>query len=453
MTALEEGDSGRPRPAGSERRQPKSATGVQRLAEDTMSAFRIALLIVCLCGSPLFADWTYEVTGGKDEAQSALVSLPLPAKTQVPEAVSVTGPDGKPFKAQVIPAGAPGLDPGQAQVMVLVSDVKPGQSIRLLVKPVARTNPEKGQGLEWKMADSHPAELWRHEKGKDVRVLSFVGNRFDPNATPPGKQALQNPTIKPYHHVFDPATGTVQLTNGPVGQYPHHRGIFYGFNKISYGGQSADTWHCRGGEGTVAGDPQIAETGALFALHRLPVTWNGQDGKAFAEEIRQLLVSPGPQGIQIDFSSELRTSLASGVKLDGDPQHAGFHFRASAAMEKNTKQTYFLRPEGKGNLGEERNWDPKTKKGPVNLPWDAMCFELEGKRYSVLYLDHPNNPKEARQSERCYGRIGTYFVYELTPQKPLVVHYRLWIQEGELTTEQCEAMSRAFTQQAKVVAK
>jgi hypothetical protein len=134
----------------------------------------------------------------------------------------------------------------------------------------------------------------------------------------------------------------------------------------------------------------------------------------------------------IDFTSELRTTLDS-VKLDGDPQHAGFHFRANSAMEKDTKNTYFLRPDGKGELGVEKNWDPKTKQGPVNLPWDAMSFMLEGKRYTVLYLDHPSNPKEARQSERCYGRIGTYFEYELTPKKPLVVRYRLWIQEGERT--------------------
>jgi Family of unknown function (DUF6807) len=122
-------------------------------------------------------------------------------------------------------------------------------------------------------------------------------------------------------------------------------------------------------------------------------------------------------------------------------------------MEKDTKNTYFLRPDGKGELGVEKNWDPKTKKGPVNLPWDAMSFVLEGKRYTVLYLDHPSNPKEARQSERCYGRIGTYFEYQLMPQKPLVVHYRLWIQEGEMTVEQCEALSKSFTQEVKVVAK
>jgi hypothetical protein len=191
----------------------------------------------------------------------------------------------------------------------------------------------------------------------------------------------------------------------------------------------------------------------LFGLHRLNVSWHGQDGGKFADEERELAFFPMKNGLLVDFRSRLTTDIADGVKLDGDPQHAGFHFRANSAMEKDTKDTYFLRPDGKGEMGQEKNWDPKTKKGPVNLPWDAMSFVLEGKRYTVLYLDHPDNPKEARQSERCYGRIGTYFEYKLTPQKPLFVRYRLWIQDGEMTVEQCEALSRAFTEPVKVEVK
>jgi hypothetical protein len=33
----------------------------------------------------------------------------------------------------------------------------------------------------------------------------------------------------------------------------------------------------------------------------------------------------------------------------------------------------------------------------------------------------------------------------LTKDKPLKVKYRLWVQEGEVTAEQCEALSKAFT--------
>ena len=42
-------------------------------------------------------------------------------------------------------------------------------------------------------------------------------------------------TYKVYHHVYEEApTGERFVTKGPGGLFPHHRGLFYGFNKISY---------------------------------------------------------------------------------------------------------------------------------------------------------------------------------------------------------------------------
>jgi len=408
------------------------------------------LALLAAAGPALAADaLTVNVTGGKNDLQTVIVSVPVPEKTLAAGAVVVTGTEPEIIPAQVAPAGGPAAT--QPRVVFVLPVLKAGETRAMQIRPSRRTT--SGQSFAWTEGNGHAKDLVRRENGKDVRVLSYVNVRFDPKATPPGKTPLENPTIKPYHHAFDPSTGTVQLTNGPLGQYPHHRGIYFGFNKITHDGKKADVWHCRNGESTVAGEPQLALGGPLFGLHRFPVAWNGRDGKTFATELRQLTAFHFPHGTLIDFTSELRTDLADGVKLDGDPQHAGFHFRANSAMEKNTKETYFLRPDGKGEPGKEINWDPKTKKGPVNLPWDAMSYVLDGKRYTVLYLDHPDNPKEARQSERCYGRIGTYFEYHLTPDKPLTVRYRLWIQEGEMTADQCAALSHAFTDPVKVAVK
>src|SRR5205085_1281801 len=148
----------------------------------------------------------------------------------------------------------------------------------------------------------------------------------------------------------------------------------------------------------------------------------------FAREVREVTAIRLPEGTLIEWASTLTTTLPN-VQLDGDPQHAGFHFRANQVVAHKTKPfTYFLRPDGKGKLGDTRNWDPQTQTGPVNLPWDAMSFEIGDQRYTVLYMDHPDNPKPARGSERDYGRLGNYFAYELTPQKPLQVRYRIWVQ-------------------------
>ena len=295
----------------------------------------------------------------------------------------------------------------------------------------------RSQSFQWKVPDGAKPTLTYDGK----TVLEYIRPTFDKDANPK-KDPLWNPTIKIYHHLYD-ESGTVRLTNGPDGQYPHHRGIYFGFNRISYDGQQADVWHCRNGESQRHVEVVTHTADNSSGGHKIKATWNGRDGKPFANEVREVTVHAAKGGRLIDFVSTLSTDREK-VRLDGDPQHAGFHFRANAEVEKSKGETYFMSPDGKGEKGKEVNWDPKGKKGPVNRPWTTMSFVIGGKRYTVLYLDHPDNPKEARQSERTYGRVGTYFEYDLTKDKPLKVKYRLWVQEGEATAELCERISKEF---------
>jgi methane monooxygenase PmoA-like len=313
--------------------------------------------------------------------------------------------------------------------------------------------------FRWKPAQHDQLDLLWVSGGKGIPVLRYMFAPLDES-----NKDKRSETFKPYHQVFA-LDGETLLTKGTGGLYPHHRGLFFGFNKVTYdGGKKADVWHCTGDayESHESFDEESAPlghefAGQVFARQRVRINWHGEKKEVFAEEEREMTVyAPHDNGMLIEFASIVRPKLDN-VRLDGDPQHSGFHFRANneVAEQFNAKkpETYFLRPDGKGKIGEERNWDPKTKKGPVNLPWDAMSFTVGGKRYTALYLDHPDNPKEARGSERVYGRIGSYFEYNLTKDKPLRVQYRLWIQEGEMTVEQCEAMSRAFTEPVSVVVK
>ncbi len=81
-----------------------------------------------------------------------------------------------------------------------------------------------------------------------------------------------------------------------------------------------------------------------------------------------------------------------------------------------------------------------------------MSFVLGDQRYTAAILDRPDNPKEARYSERDYGRFGSYFEYNLTKEKPLLIHYRVWLQRGQATQKQIAAMADDFVDpvQAKV---
>lgn len=376
------------------------------------------------------------VTGGREDQKNviAVIALPEYLGTSSGKPVADGTIDGKAALGQLEPPRLLSSAKGP-EYSVLIPELKAGQSLPLKISIGGKASNQKG--FTWGEADGlEQLSL----NGKPV--LRYFHKPFDAKLTEKGKETA-NPTTKPYHHLFAPDGKTI-VTNSNQGQFPHHRGIYFGFNRISYGdGKSADVWHCRAGEHTAHEKVLAAEAGPLFGRQLLQIGWIGQDGKKFASERRELTVYDVPGGTMIDFASILTTDLDK-VRLDGDPQHAGFHFRANSAMEKNTKETYFIRPDGKGKAGEQKNWEPKGKAGPVNLPWNAMSFVLEGKRYTVVYLDHPNNPKEARQSERTYGRIGTYFEYDLTKEKPLKVQYRLWFQEGEPSVEQCEALSKAF---------
>lgn len=259
-------------------------------------------------------------------------------------------------------------------------------------------------------------------------------------------------TFKPFHHIYDPVKQETLLTNGAGLAankellFPHHRGLFYAFNKVSYGKEKCDVWHGRNGE-YVEFDRTISqEAKGNIAKHSSALSWHGTKGDVFAQEERMITVTDKAEGIMIDFDSTLTTKLDK-VMLDGDPQHAGFHFRANMEVAKNGKtNTYYLRPDGKGEIGKTRNWDAKAKDPKtINLPWNACSFVVADKRYTVLRVVHPDNPKETRGSERDYGRFGDYFEWSLTPTSPLTVRYRIWVQAGEMTVEQCQAIANGLT--------
>jgi Methane oxygenase PmoA len=394
-------------------------------------------LVVILTMSPLgFAAEPLSVVGGKVDVVNAVVVLPLP-KDAPKGTNAVELADGSKVMAQV---GTPDL-----------TDATAGQVLRFVLPKL-----NAGQTLTVKpsVVESKPIGMkFVEEKGQHVdlvvgekKVLRYMNMPHDKST-----KDQHELTFKPFHHVFDPVKGETLLTNG-AGlaankelMFPHHRGIYFGWMRISYGqGQVVDNWHGRDGVYTQHEKMLMTEVGEVVGRHRAEIGWYGKDGLLFAEETRELDAYPMKTGTLIEFESIVKTQLPK-VTLDGDPQHAGFHFRAAMeTAKKYAPETYYLRPDGKDANGKTRNWDPKTKAGPVNLLWNAMCFKVGGERYTAVYLDHPTNPKEARYSERDYGRFGSYFVYDITPKTPLKVKYRLWIQAGEMTQQECENLSANF---------
>jgi hypothetical protein len=311
--------------------------------------------------------------------------------------------------------------------------------------------PGRAAGFVWQDAAGETTLLYNDRPA--VRYMHAPLDESSPEA--------RERTFKPYHHVFSP-DGNTLLTKGPGGLYPHHHGVFFGFNRVTYhGDKSCDIWHCTDRAHQSHASVISRSADDKTARHRVAIEWHGREGELFAKEAREFALSRptlnGVEGWQIDWASHLESADGQPIHLDGDPQHAGFHFRAPQEVAEITApQTYFLRTDGKGALDDSRNWDIGAGNSPMNAecenrPWNAMSIVLGGKRYTILYLDHPTNPKPARYSERDYGRFGSYFVYDVTKELPLNVKYRLWIQEGEMTVDQCAAMSMAFNSEGAVL--
>jgi len=226
-------------------------------------------------------------------------------------------------------------------------------------------------------------------------------------------------TYKPYLHVFD-AEGKAPITKGPGGQFTHHRGIFIGYNRMSFGGKTFDRWHMKGGEQV---HKQFSQQKAdeQMATFTSVVHWNDDAGKPMIEEHRTMTVrrAPAPARLIIDFVTVLKAP-AGDVVLDGDPEHAGIHYRP--ANEVDTKQTLYVFP--------KENAVP-TK--DVDYPWVGETYTLGDKRYSVVHMNHPDNPKNTRYSAyRDYGRFGAFPKATVKAGESLTLKYRFLIADGEM---------------------
>ena len=225
--------------------------------------------------------------------------------------------------------------------------------------------------------------------------------------------------IKPYLHIFgehgELLTNAGADKNGKAtGAFPHHRGIFIGWKVESELGTD-DLWHMtRGCKMEVATIEQVTG-GRDSAKIVANISWrsakstNGSD--LVIGERRELKFSRPDKQTQVDATFTL--TPARDLRLAGDLQHSGVHFRASNEVHGRQSETSYLSsPEGK-NKG-------------TDLKWCRLSFPIGTNVYSTLQLNHPANPVE-ELSTRKYGRFGYFFKKDLTKSKLLTLKYRFLI--------------------------
>ena len=261
--------------------------------------------------------------------------------------------------------------------------------------------------------------------GKSILRYVYVRDRSTPEKN--------FDTAKVFAHVFAP-NGKTTLTKGPGGKYPHHRGIFIGWNRITHKGKSHDLWHVRNTEQIHVGFHENlngAKNSVTSTLH-----WIGNHKEQVIDETRTYTVVPQKDAhAVIDFHSSLK-AVNGDVKLDGDPEHAGVQFRPSQQVANNKSAKYTFHEDG---------IDPKKIR---NLPWVAETFTVDDQAFTVQHMNHPSNPKGARWSAyRDYGRFGPFTVVEIADGKTQEFRYRFRITVGEVPSR--EALQASYEDYAK----
>ena len=280
---------------------------------------------------------------------------------------------------------------------------------------------------------------YRDLQHHDTPILRHV-NRYDPQN--------HDPTHKPFHHVFrfgavdarDPSNAFI--TNGPGGKFPHHRGLFFGFNKTPHG----DFWHCRGVSQQHRSYVKEQEFAGTVAARGVSVAeWVDAQGKAVVRDTRRVTTwrASGTHLI-LDFEITLETLTGETFALDGDAHHSGFHFRAANEVADREHGAAFTYPSGAKDLGNDI-W------GEAN--WVHAAFDIAGRTYGVTHIDHPSNPRPTTYSTRPYGRFGAFFTHQLKPGEPLTVRYRVIVRDGSVAlTEQALAdEARGYHEPVKVL--
>lgn len=245
-------------------------------------------------------------------------------------------------------------------------------------------------------------------------------------------------TYKPYLHVFDPK-GTAPITKGPGGLFPHHRGIFIGWRNIEVNGKKYDRWHMIGGD-QIHEKFQDRTADKDSARFTSLVRWTGdKPDDTLLEEERTFTFRrpPAPGYLLIDADSRIKAVAGDALLGDPakpDPEHTGLQFRP--ANELDRAQTKYLYPAAKANPHKDRDY-----------PWVAATFTLKDKPYSVVYLNHPGNPRRGLTSAyRDYGRFGMCWETKIPKGQTREFRARFLIVAGEMPS--AEVIQQAWNQYA-----
>lgn len=242
-------------------------------------------------------------------------------------------------------------------------------------------------------------------------------------------------TTTPFYHVYD-ENGEKLLTNGtdPNALYPHHRGIFIGWQKTQFKDKTYNFWAMQRKGGPVQKHQRFLgmTAGAVLARANALINWNTPEGETVIEERRQVTAFPqGDSGVCLLQVMTALRAVNGDVFFAGDrkngPEHSGLHYRAHNDVNTGPNEVKAVYTFPSDDINAETD---------ENFPWAAMSYGLNGKRYHVQFMDDPRNPRPTYFSAyRDYGRFGPAFLnYTIKAGESVRLTYYIWVTTGQAPT-------------------
>jgi hypothetical protein len=382
-----------------------------------------ALFVVSLSGETVRYDLRLEAAEWERRHLPVEVDLPLREGGQDREwSGTVRSRDGVARQAQVeVLRGAESV-----RVYWIEPGVAAGKTVDLEL--VLAAGPGSRAGSFRFELDEEGQELLRGE----VPVYRYV-TTYDPQQ--------HADTHKPYHQIYR-FSGEGFITKGPGGVFPHHKGVYLGWNRTRLAsGATHDFWHAPREfqkHRSFARDREL--TGPVLARSVSSTDWITPQGEVAVRDQREVRTwSLSEDELLLDFTLTIQP-VGGDIRLGGDAHHAGFQFRAAQEVAENAAASTILHPPGAERL-EGDLW--------AAAPWMAMSFDVGGEPYTVVHMDHvKENPDNTTYSTRTYGRFGAFFSRDVTESEPLVLRYRLLVigarDEERVSVEALQARHRDF---------
>ncbi len=263
----------------------------------------------------------------------------------------------------------------------------------------------------------------------DGRAVARYMYAFDDSTGP-----KRDETYKPYLHIFD-ADGKSYITKGAGGYFTHHRGIFYGWQGMTFKGQKGvNIWEMAAGN-QIHQKFTAQKAEADQATFTSEIAWKLKDGTVILDEERTFTFHRAalPTLALIDFTSTVK-AVSGDVILDTNTnaEHGGVHFRAADEKEGlDLKATKYLYP-------SITDWVPgdHSKTSKIVGPWAAMDFTINSNTYCAEEMASPSDPAKIEWSAyRDYARFGAFWPgNEVKDGQTFTLRCRFWITAGKTPT-------------------